>query len=433
MRLVAGFAKSLTVILVSLLVLEFGLLLVRANVPPVLALSEPVVTDLSVTINGFVTSGTGGAIVYRIHWEWGDGIEDYNRGFEANHTYQDYGTYTIKVTAYQSDGLNATESKIVHLRRRIFISANGSVDPPTAPISTFDNVSYFMTSDIDTSIVVQRDHIQIDGASYKLRGTGALYSQGILISEKSDVTIRNLDVEGFWWGICLLYSPRNRIEGNNLTANGECGIKLYYSSDNNVSGNNLRNNKYGIWLEGSSNNTIYRNNFLDNYPYQAYIRESASFWDNGAEGNYWSNYAGKDSDGNGIGDESYVIDEINRDSHPLTKPWSQNGTVFMEAPVWGQFWFWAMIALGAAGLVSSMWGLRYYRKLKRQKEGFLAYESELEKLQISHVERARARFIKDAIEHEEKVDDFRRKYGVSIRPARTFEEAIRKLGVQKED
>jgi hypothetical protein len=40
-------------------------------------------------------------------------------------------------------------------------------------------------------------------------------------------------------------------------------------------------------------------------------------WDNGMEGNYWSNYVGVDSNLDGIGDTPYVIDANNTDHFPL--------------------------------------------------------------------------------------------------------------------
>ena len=36
--------------------------------------------------------------------------------------------------------------------------------------------------------------------------------------------------------------------------------------------------------------------------------------------NYWSDYEGIDSDGDGIGDSPYVIDEFNQDNQPLINP-----------------------------------------------------------------------------------------------------------------
>ena len=76
----------------------------------------------------------------------------------------------------------------------------------------------------------------------------------------------------------------------------------------------------------SSNNSIYRNNFNNNL--NVYDRgvdsgnspPSVNIWDNGTEGNYWSNYNGTDTDGDGIGDTPYIIDENNQDNYPLIEP-----------------------------------------------------------------------------------------------------------------
>jgi len=55
----------------------------------------------------------------------------------------------------------------------IYIRANGSVDPPTAPISTLNNVTYTLTDNITStgiydSIIVERNNIVIDGDGYML-------------------------------------------------------------------------------------------------------------------------------------------------------------------------------------------------------------------------------------------------------------------------
>ncbi len=48
----------------------------------------------------------------------------------------------------------------------IYIRADGSIDPPTAPISTVDNITYTFTGDMfSDSIVIERDNIIVEGHS----------------------------------------------------------------------------------------------------------------------------------------------------------------------------------------------------------------------------------------------------------------------------
>ena len=151
----------------------------------------------------------------------------------------------------------------------VYIRADGSIDPPDAPVITYDNVTYILTDNITSSgngIVVQRDNIIIDGAGYTLEGTGAEGSKGIDLSGRTNVTVQNTQIKNFTYGIWLYSSSNNSIVGNNITANGWYGIKLLSSSNNNsIHGNNIVNNVYGIELWYSSNyNSIVGNNIAAN-------------------------------------------------------------------------------------------------------------------------------------------------------------------------
>lgn len=186
----------------------------------------------------------------------------------------------------------------------VYIRADGSIDPPTAPISTVDNVTYTLTGNIISyadGIVVERSNIKIDGAGYTVKGTGDYPYHGIYLSNIMGVTIRNINAESFSSGILL----------DN------------YSSNNTISGNNITNNGDGIYLWYSSNNFVYHNNFINNTE-QAFSYGSVNVWDDGypSGGNYWSDYTGVDADGDGIGDTPYIIDEYNRDRYPLMNPWT---------------------------------------------------------------------------------------------------------------
>jgi len=142
----------------------------------------------------------------------------------------------------------------------IYVRSDGSVDPATTPIEYIGNI-YSFTENIYDEIVVERDNIVVDGAGYTLQGTGS--GTGIDLSERTNVTIRNMEIREFLYGIYLYSSLNNSLSGNNVI-NNDYGIRFRYSPKNSVSRNNIKNSFYGIWLTGSSNNTINENNITAN-------------------------------------------------------------------------------------------------------------------------------------------------------------------------
>jgi len=147
----------------------------------------------------------------------------------------------------------------------VYIRANGSVDPSTAPLSSLDNLTYYITGNINDPIVVERDGIVVDGNGYTLQGTGEeFYYAGILLSGTKNVTIKNTEIKTFYCGIWLVGSSGNWIFENTII-NNDNGILLHDSSNNNISRNNLTvNNDNGILLEDSSSNWFSKNIIINN-------------------------------------------------------------------------------------------------------------------------------------------------------------------------
>jgi parallel beta-helix repeat protein len=114
------------------------------------------------------------------------------------------------------------------------------------------------------------------------------------------------------------HSSFNLVSKNTISNNNDDGISLGETSNSNtIVGNGITKNNNGIYLWASSNNTICHNDFVNNTR-QVYVDGGlADSWDNGVEGNYWSNYTGVDSDYDGIGDTWYEIDSSNIDHYPL--------------------------------------------------------------------------------------------------------------------
>lgn len=129
-------------------------------------------------------------------------------------------------------------------------------------------------------------------------------------------------------GVILTYFSNNNIVQNCRIRYMELyGILLSWNCNNNlISSCNITNNRQGIALMGSLDNLIYANNFIDNTK-QA-MDDTHNDWDNGAIGNYWSDFDDStegawDNNSDGIVDSCYSIpSNDNQDCFPLVDSWS---------------------------------------------------------------------------------------------------------------
>lgn len=147
----------------------------------------------------------------------------------------------------------------------IYIRYDGSVDPPTAPIQ-HDGDFYILTGNIisDTNgIIIQKDDMMLDGAGHAVQGTGS--GIGIQVSERNNVTIKNVEINGFTQGIWLAHSSNIIISKNDL-ANNRFSIYILNSSDNTVCQNTVKDSHYSVYLYGASNNNnvISKNTMTEN-------------------------------------------------------------------------------------------------------------------------------------------------------------------------
>ena len=223
------------------------------------------------------------------HWELdGDDVgtdDPYTVVIDANHT----------LTAVYRAGAQVPIT--------IYIRADGSVDPPYAPISSTDNVTYTFTSNITGSIVIERSNTIVDGDGYTL---DAQDLDAITLSSINNVTIQNLTSINYG-GCCINFfeSSFNTVSGNNLLGEEsifvinlsdspnnticennissvycERAISLSSSSFNNISENNIEGrHTLGVFLSFSSFNKLYGNNILLGYESRA-ISLSSSFFNN---------------------------------------------------------------------------------------------------------------------------------------------------------
>ncbi len=205
----------------------------------------------------------------------------------------------------------------------IFIRADGSVDPDTAPIWSVDNITYTFSGDIAyptyNRVIVERSNITINGNGYTLQGSASL--GGFLLSSVNNVTIKNTNITVGSWA----------------SYEHPAGVELDNSNCCVFFENNITNLRYGVmaYSKPSINNTFFHNNFVDNHVQVNIDSSFANFWDDGypSGGNLWSGltevdyFSGPNQDqpgSDGIGDLPYLITRLgtsttitNIDRYPL--------------------------------------------------------------------------------------------------------------------
>jgi parallel beta-helix repeat protein len=228
----------------------------------------------------------------------------------------------------------------------IFIQSNGSVSPSTVPIQR-NGDTYTFTGDVYATIKILKSNIVLDGAGYKLWGPYAGGESDLLFIGSNcepynstqpytigvdlglnvhGITIRNLNVENFSIGM-YMWTRNNTLVGNAVSGN-VIGIMLS-GANTTIADNCISNNSYGVFY-GFNNgiavptDMILTGNAFENNSIQLNGCQCSDYstaepphnWDNGQQGNYWGDYNGTDSDGDGIGDTYYVIDVLNQDRYP---------------------------------------------------------------------------------------------------------------------
>jgi len=186
---------------------------------------------------------------------------------------------------------------------------------------------YDLTSfmqDIDESNIVNnkplyyltnRHNILIDPSNYPNLGY-------VAIVNCTNIVMRDFNINHNGDGLLLARSTNCTLMNITLSDNrGPLiygGLMFFESSNNTIVNNKICNNSYGVCLYHSDWNVFYHNSFLNNdrlvvpdflSPFRnvssGYF--STSLWDDGFEGNYWSDYAGKDENKDGIGDLPYMV------------------------------------------------------------------------------------------------------------------------------
>lgn len=254
------------------------------------------------------------------------------------------------------DAGNATENIIYINANNVsvegFTITNNKGFPTSVPQPDGIKLEYFSSSvSIKNNTI---SSIQYGNAISLLYGSGnkieanritTCGGSGILLEGGEGNSITNNAVVGNSFGTLITYGSHNNTIVGNVFANatGNFGLQLDNDCSNNtVVGNTFATNQYGLALEPPSSNLFYHNNFINN-SYQVLLfgnrddwTGQINSWDNGKEGNYWSDYDAPEIDDSGIGSLPYYIEAnwdgmvVYSDNYPLVSPFSNPSDVIPD-------------------------------------------------------------------------------------------------------
>jgi len=164
-------------------------------------------------------------------------------------------------------------------------------------------------------------------------GGGGDVGTGIAVSSCNNYIYKNkITAENN--GIAIDDTEHNFIF-NNKIINTKNAITLVRSNYNDIFGNTIIDaNEHAVHLFMSDYNNFFYNSFENNtkieerntyFDYVAWVTityySEYNKWDNGKEGNYWSDYSGQDVNGKGIGKTPYKVYDNFTDNYPLMQPY----------------------------------------------------------------------------------------------------------------
>ena len=142
-----------------------------------------------------------------------------------------------------------------------------------------------------------------DNDSYHNRG-------GLALMEVRDQVVRNNRAWSNTDHGIMLRTIQDSVIEDNVVADNPRGFFIYDAEHNTIRGNLVVGNTLGAHVAaGSYRNRVDANDFIDNREQVRYVATRDEAW--GVErGNFWSNYAGWDNDGDGVGDVRYEANDL---------------------------------------------------------------------------------------------------------------------------
>ena len=236
-------------------------------------------------------------------------------------------TYRVGILLLGADGCTLADNVLTNNGRGIALN-NSSY------CALIDNICS-SNPQVGFWIVGGSNHNTIRGNTISLNGTEQ--DAGVfLLSADYNLFVDNDIVDNRGWGFNVQTSDGNTIRANTISDNDLPGVYLSSSNGNTVTGNTIADNLTGAQLRQSEFNAVYLNDFIGTSTlYSNTDDDSAtSTWSSPADleyeyntgsylgrlGNYWIDYGGVDTNGDGVGETAYELNTLGdpqQDQFPL--------------------------------------------------------------------------------------------------------------------
>jgi len=207
----------------------------------------------------------------------------YHKYTDDYHNHQEIVSSSERIISFQVD-LDPGKTRLIFIQPRPSTkyikddATGGDCAGGTGPIGTWNLAlkTCTLTKDLTESVQIDNNNIILDGNGHSLTGTNSGYGVNFP-NYRSGVTIKNLTIKKFSYGIYFSYQNQNNILSNNtVSQNTSGGIFLSsYSNNNFVSGNIVSDNVsynggYGIYMYACENNTL-TGNAISGSKYNFYL------------------------------------------------------------------------------------------------------------------------------------------------------------------
>lgn len=208
-----------------------------------------------------------------------------------------------------------------------YMTLRGNVMTGEGMLLTGSVIQNWGLQDIDSSNLVNGRPV-----FYLADGVGTVIPEcrgQIILANCKFMTIERANFSGGTVGVELGFCNNITIT-NNTCSDGWYGMYLMSSSNNSVNGNAIcGNQRYGVLVVSGSSNSVWNNTLIGNngasFVYdplhvQACDNGSANVWNHLSTGNYWSDWLTPDSNYDGIVDVPYALagSAGSEDLYPLT-------------------------------------------------------------------------------------------------------------------